>query len=84
MLNIFNRCELISTFKLEHLSFVRAILNLHGIAYYIKTIHHRSSSPFPAGGRGHTGEAFEKSEYSYHYILYVHKNDYKRAKELIR
>lgn len=84
MLNIFNRCELISTFKLEQLSFVREILNLHEIAYYIKTIHHSSSSPFPAGRSGHTGVAFEKSEYSYHYILYVHKNDYKRAKELIR
>lgn len=83
-MNPFNRRELVSTFNLEHLSSVRGTLRSHGIKYYIKTINRRSSSPFSAGTRGHTGTAFEKSNYSYTYILYVHKKDYKQAKELIK
>jgi hypothetical protein len=62
----------------------RDALKAGGIKYYVKTVNRRSPSPFSAGSRGHTGTAFEKMEYEYTYYLYVHKNDYNTAVEIIR
>lgn len=83
-MNFFNRREIITTFNLNVLDQARDVLRAAGIKYYIKTVNRRSPSPFSTGSRGHTGTAFEKMEYEYTYYLYVHKNDYKEAVEIVR
>ena len=83
-MNFFNRREVFVTYNLQLLEQARESLRLAGIKYYIKTINRRSPSPFCAGTRGHTGTAFEKMEYEYTYYLYVHKNDYDDAIEIVR
>ena len=83
-MNFFNRREVFVTYNLQILEQAREALRLAGIKYYIKTVNRRSPSPFCAGTRGHTGTAFEKMEYEYTYYLYVHKNDYDDAYELVR
>lgn len=83
-MNFFNRRELLTTFNLQVLNQARDALRAAGIEYYIKTINRRSPSPFCAGTRGHTGTAFEKMEYEYTYYLYVNKNDYDDAIEIVR
>ena len=82
-MNFFNRRELITTFNLDQLERIRDQLRVAGIKYYIKTVNRRSPSAFNVGNRSHTGTAFEKMEYEYTYYLYVHKNDYNDACELI-
>lgn len=83
-MNILNRREVLTTFNMNVLDQARDALKAAGIKYYIKTVNRRSPSPFSAGSRGHTGTAFEKMEYEYTYYLYVHKNDYNTAVEIIR
>ena len=83
-MNFFNRREVFVTYNLQLLEQARESLRLAGIKYYIKTVNRRSPSPFCAGTRGHTGTAFEKMEYEYMYYLYVHKNDYDEAYDLVR
>lgn len=82
-MNFFNRREILTTFNLNVLNQAKEALRAAGIEYYIKTINRRSPSPFSAGSRGHTGTAFEKMEYEYTYYLYVHKNDYEEAFDMV-
>ena len=82
-MNFFTRRELITTFDLKRLDQVKCALRAHGIRYYIKTVNRRSPSPFAPGTRGYTGTAFEKMQYEYTYYVYVHKNDWETARELI-
>ena len=82
-MNFFNRRELITTFNLDQLERIREQLRVAGIKYYIKIVNRRSPSTFNVGNRSHTGTAFEKMKYEYTYYLYVHKNDYNKACELI-
>lgn len=83
-MNFFNRREVLTTYNLQVLNQAKDALRAAGIEYYFKTINRRSPSPFSAGSRGHTGTAFEKMEYEYTYYLYVHKNDYDNAIEIVR
>ena len=83
-MNILNRRELLTTFDLRAQDRVRDILRANGIKYDVKTVNRKSSSPFSAGSRGHTGTAFENMQYAYNYRIYVHKDDYENALHLIR
>ena len=83
-MKILNRREVLTTFNMNVLDQARDALKAAGIKYYIKTVNGRSPSPFSARSRGHTGTAFEKMEYEYTYYIYVHKNYYNTAVEIIR
>ena len=52
-------------------------------SYTYKTINHNNSE-FPGRGRGVKGSFGERSEFSYMYYIYVHRNDYEHAYELIQ
>ena len=83
MINIFNRKELYMTYNLNKQAEVRSLLAEHGIEYDYKTIDRKSPSPVSAGSRARTGTAFEKRETELQYYIYVHKNDYDKARALL-
>ena len=83
MITIFNRRELTITFSLKKQAEISSILSVNNISYLKRVINRKSPSSFFVGTRARTGTFGEKLELSYEYIIYVHKNDYDRAKSLI-
>lgn len=84
MITIFNRKELYMTYDMNVLANVRNLLADHNIDYDYKFIDRKSPSPMAAGSRARTGTAFEKREIEVQYYIYVHKNDYEKAKAVLR
>lgn len=83
MITIFNRKELYMTYDMNVLANVRNLLADHNIDYDYKFIDRKSPSPMAAGSRARTGTAFEKREIEVQYYIYVHKNDYEKAKAVL-
>ncbi|MDE6662019.1 MAG: hypothetical protein K2K46_01625 [Lachnospiraceae bacterium] len=83
MINIFNRKTVFTSFSMEEQANIRNVLDNNGIRHYVKVINRRSSSPFASGTRSLTGSFGEKFEYTYEYIIYVHKKDYELANRCI-
>lgn len=83
MITVFNRKMVFTSFSMEEQANVRNVLDNNGIRHYVKVINRRSSSPFANGTRSITGSVGEKFEYTYEYIIYVHKKDYELAKRYI-
>lgn len=83
MITIFNRKEILITLDMEKMSRVREILCQNNIAYAIKTTNLQSSSSM-GSSRSRTGSFGVNQNYSYEYRIFTHKNDYDRAKHLIR
>ena len=83
MITIFNRKMVFTSFSMEEQANVRNMLDNNGISHYVKVVNRRSSSPFARGTRGITGSFGEKFEYTYEYIIYVHKKDYELANRCI-
>lgn len=85
MLTVLNRKELISTFDIQIQAEVRNILAQNGIEYTYKTVNRRKSSPFFTGGtRVSTGTYGENLSLMNEYTIFVVKDDYDKAKYLIR
>ena len=83
MITIFNRKELLITMDMCRQSNVRDILSANGIDYTIKVTNLQSASVFE-NKRGRFGTFGVNQNYSYEYKIYVHKNDYDRACNLIK
>lgn len=83
MLTIFNRRELLITFSGEEQARVRDALAQNGVDYHIKTVNPSARSTFAASARSRTGSFGVNTDCAYQYYIYVHKNDYDRARSLI-
>lgn len=83
MLTWLNRKELIITFDVNRLAEIRNILTKHDIDYYIKTVNRSGVLPVDAGIGGRIGRVGERQDFMCEYVVYVHKNDYKKAKEIL-
>ncbi|MBQ8858097.1 MAG: hypothetical protein IJ024_08150 [Lachnospiraceae bacterium] len=79
MITIFNRKELILTYKMKEQGDVRMILSQNKIPYKITTRNIGDAHSF----RGHTGVLGLNTDLLYEYRIYVHKDDYDRAVVLI-
>lgn len=82
MITIFNRKELTTTFSMEQQAKVRNILSQNNIKYIVKTVN-RTTSSVLGTTRSKTGTLGQNIKLSYEYIIYVHKNDYDKAKSII-
>lgn len=82
MLTIFNRKELIITMDLNRQADIRNILSANKIDYSVKTTNLQSASAV-GSRRGRVGSFGVDSRFSYEYKIYVHKQDYEKAKHLI-
>ena len=83
MLTIINRKELYITMSMQEQSRVRDILDTNEIEYSIKTINRNSPSAL-SDTRARTGTLGQNMDLVYQYIIYVHKQDYEKAKHLIK
>lgn len=80
MIHFFNRRELIATFQMEEQARIRTVLHDAGIEYSVKTVNRTGASPLSAGTRGRTGSLGSSMKDMYEYIIYVHKDDYEKAR----
>lgn len=79
MIHLFNRQELLLTSSQEQQAKIRDILAANGIECYTKT-----KSSVGGFGRSRTVMPGMRTEHLYQYYIYVKKDDYKKAKYLIR
>lgn len=83
MINIFNRRELYITLDMKQLARIKQILEQNNIEYYTKTTNLQSSS-FMGSSRARTGNFGINQNFSYEYLVYVHKNDLEKAEFLVK
>lgn len=83
MITLFNRKELRTTFDMKKQAEIRQKLEQNSIEYNIKVVNRKSSSPFAAGSRAHTGTFGESPELAYEYIIFVKKSDWEKATHMI-
>lgn len=82
MIWIFNRKELVSTFSMTQQAEIRRALQKNHIKYMCKVINRNSASPF-SSSRGRTGSLGQNMNSAYEYIIYVHRQNYEKAKRVI-
>ena len=78
MITILNRKELMLTCSLAEQVRARDILTANGIDYKIKTVNHADHN------RGRTGSFGIDHDAACQYYIYVHSEDYERAKHLMK
>ena len=83
MITIFNRKELLVTFDIKKQSDVRDILSANGINYIVKVVDRQNSSLF-GNSRARVGSLGMNANVEYGYKIFVHKNDYDMALNLVR
>ena len=83
MITIFNRRELLITMNLARLSSIRDILDTNDIPYITKTTNLQSAS-FMGSSRSRNGSFGIDQRFSYEYKIYVNKEDYNKAIQLVR
>ena len=83
MMSIFTRRELLITMDEGRQANVRQILASNGIKYSVKVTNLQSSTVV-GSSRARTGSFGINQKYSYEYKIFVHKNDYENALQLIR
>lgn len=83
MITIFNRRELCVTFDTAEQARLRNLLADNKIDYSVKTINRMSPSAMSTGERGRVGTYGQDAGAMYEYKIYVHREDYARAKYLI-
>lgn len=81
---LFNRKELLITYDGKRQAQVRNVLNANKVDYQVKVVNRNSSSPLGGAQRGKVGTLGENLELEYEYIIYVPKEDYQRAQQLIQ
>lgn len=84
MITMLNRKELISTFDMRVQSEIRDILVQNHIDYQIKVVNRKSAPPIGPGVRAYTGTLGGRLEFEDEYIIYVKKEEYDAAWEVIR
>ena len=83
MITIFTRKELLVTMDVGRQGNVCQILTANGIQYTVKVTNLQSSTVV-GSSRARTGSFGINQNYSYEYKIFVHKNDYENALQLIR
>ena len=83
MITIFNRRELLITMNLARLSSIRDILDTNDIPYITKTTNLQSAS-FMGSSRSRNGLFGIDQRFSYEYKIFVNKDDYNKAIQLVR
>ena len=83
MLTIFNRKELLITMDMERQSRVRDILSANGIAHRVKVTNSQNAAVVGSSRAG-SGSFGINQKFAYEYKIYVHRNDYARALQLVR
>lgn len=83
MITLFNRQELLITYDMKKQSDVRTILQNHKIEYSVKVKNLLSPSPISSGDRGHRAMPGIDLNKAYEYKIYVKKEDYEKALELM-
>ena len=84
MITVFNRESVYIGFDLQEFNRIREILVANQIDYAQKVNNHAGSWALEGTSRGRTGSFGQNKDYQYEYEVYVHKEDYKKAKYLIR
>jgi hypothetical protein len=82
MITIFNRRELLITMDFNKQADVRGILSANNIPCVTKTTNITNGRAV-GSRRGYHGSFGVNQNYSYEYKIYVHKNDYEKAVNLI-
>ena len=80
MITIFNREEVCCTFSVERKVKVTELLEEYGIQYKV-TVRSRNNN---GEARRRSGTFGESRKQVYEYIIYVHRNDYEKAKGVLR
>ena len=84
MITVMNRKELIATYDMRVQSEVRDLLAHNHIDYQVKVVNRKSSSPIGPEMRAYTGTMGEKLDMEGEYIIYVKKDEYDAAWEVIK
>lgn len=84
MITVMNRKELITTYDMRVQSEVRDLLAHNHIDYHVKVVNRKSSPPIGPGMRAYTGTWGEKLDMEGEYIIYVKKDEYDAAWEVIK
>ena len=84
MITVLNRKELLITYDMKKQSDVRTVLQNHKIEYNVKVKNTLSPSPLSSGDRGHRATLGIDLSKAYEYKIYVKKEDYEKALELIK
>lgn len=83
MITFWNRKEVYVGYSMSRCSEIRSILAMHHIKYTYKTINGHNSSALPGVGRKTIRSIGVPNEFRYMYYIYVHKNDYDLAYQVI-
>lgn len=83
MIALWNRKEVYNGYSNRAFNEIKEILNLNRIKY-ISSVVNRNNSKFFGPSRSYTGSFREKTEFIYTYYIYVHKDDFEKAKMLIK
>ena len=81
MITIFNRREICLTFDVHKLAKVRETLSVNGIDYKIKSFNRGNG--FGGSSRSRIGNFGINVEYGQEYAVYVKKEDFEEARELL-
>lgn len=84
MITVMNRKELIATYDMGIQSEVRDLLANHHIDYHVKVVNRKSSPPIGPGLRAYTGTLGEHLDVENEYVIYVKKDEYDAAWEIIK
>lgn len=84
MIHVFNRKELMITYSMKEQSDIREILAAQKIDYVVKTMNRTGNAAAGRGIRTATDRAFTDSDSMYEYKIYVHKDDYEKAKGVLK
>lgn len=79
MVTLFNRKELMTVFSMKRLYALQAALDTAGIPYHTKF-----ATPLGRVGGRNRGSIFQEPDSAHDFKLYVHRNDYDRAKQAIQ
>lgn len=79
---ILNRTELFRGYSLDRFNEICNILSVNKIKYKYK-VKNNTYSKKPFYNEITLGNLGQKEDFSYEYLIYVHKNDYEQAEALI-
>lgn len=81
MLYFWNRREVYTGFSAARFQEIRSVLHENGVGYSHRLVSH--SNPLVGSGRARRGSYGENPDWSIQYYIYVHRDDYERAKLLL-
>lgn len=84
MILLWNRKEIFLDNSLQRFSIVRDTLSANGIKYEYKITDSTNGGSFFTSSRERSGTFGINMDYAKMYYIYVHKNDFENAQELLR